>query len=62
MKILEKTLRLNYDFESKSHTGNIKTLILDETAHIIQQLLRPTIRNFNIISIYNYFINKFIFL
>ena len=43
MKILEKTLRLNYDFESKSHTGNIKTLILDETAHIIQQLLRPTI-------------------
>ena len=43
MKILEKNLRLNYDFESKSHTGNIKTLILDETAHIIQQLLRPTI-------------------
>lgn len=43
MKILEKTLSLNYDFESKSHTGNIKTLILDETAHIIQQLLRPTI-------------------
>ena len=43
MKILKKTLSTNYDFLDKTHSGNSKSLILDETAHIIQQLLRPTI-------------------
>ena len=43
MKILKKTLSTNYDFLDKTHSGNSKSLILDETAHVIQQLLRPTI-------------------
>ena len=43
MKILKKTLSTNYDFFDKTHSGNSKSLILDETAHVIQQLLRPTI-------------------
>ena len=43
MKILKKTLSTNYDFLDKTHSGNSKSLILDETEHIIQQLLRPTI-------------------
>ena len=43
MQILKKTLSTNYDFLDKTHSGNSKSLILDETAHVIQQLLRPTI-------------------
>tara|TARA_Y100000389_G_scaffold204053_1_gene254713 strand:- start:4846 stop:6543 length:1698 start_codon:yes stop_codon:yes gene_type:complete len=43
LKILKKSLTLNSVSISKSISSNTKSLILDETANIIQQLLRPTI-------------------
>lgn len=43
LKILKKSLTLNSVSISKSISSNTKGLILDETANIIQQLLKPTI-------------------
>ena len=43
LNILKKSLNINSVFKDKTHVGNMKTLILDETFHISTQLLKPTI-------------------
>ena len=42
-KVLEKSININSVFQDKTHAGTIKSLILDETMHVVLQLLKPVI-------------------
>ena len=43
LRILKKSLNINSVFQDKTHAGNIKSLILDESQQVIVQLLKPSI-------------------
>ena len=43
LRILKKSLNTNFTSLYSTHAGNIKSLILDETSHVMSQLLKPTI-------------------
>tara|TARA_B110000858_G_scaffold196954_1_gene257090 strand:- start:37 stop:1752 length:1716 start_codon:yes stop_codon:yes gene_type:complete len=62
LNILKKSLNVNSAFKDKTHVGNMKTLILDETFQISLQLLKPTIEIMaSLIFIFVLLINLFFY-
>jgi ABC-type multidrug transport system fused ATPase/permease subunit len=62
LNILKKSLKTNSVFKDKTHVGNMKTLILDETFQISAQLLKPTIEIMaSLIFIFVILINLFFY-